>query len=139
MGFNLLPTLSEQAQRRVIPWLWRSWSPGYDPREDLGAVWAALDSPERRSAALAYYRWLVLPRRRRAANEAGFSGLLRAPRVPLLYLHGARDGCIDSRLTRLAASVLPPDRIELLPEAGHFLHLEQPFLVAERIARFIEN
>jgi pimeloyl-ACP methyl ester carboxylesterase len=46
---------------------------------------------------------------------------------------------MDPRFTRLAASVLPPDRIELFQEAGHFLHLEQPYRVAERIARFIET
>jgi hypothetical protein len=54
--------------------------------------------------------------------------------VPLLQLHGADDGCIlpqqvDDR-HRFAAS----HALEVVPDVGHFLHIEAPEAIAERIA-----
>ena len=46
---------------------------------------------------------------------------------PILYLHGTRDGCLAADLVKDAQSHLPDgSRTELVADAGHFLHLEQP-------------
>ena len=78
-------------------------------------------------APLKYYRAMLRP------------GMLGATRrmsqpitVPLLQLHGANDGCIlppqiDDR-HRFAAS----HALEVIPDVGHFLHLERPAVVANR-------
>jgi pimeloyl-ACP methyl ester carboxylesterase len=58
--------------------------------------------------------------------------------MPLLQLHGADDGCflppqVDDR-HRFAA----PHTLEVVPDVGHFLHIEAPEAIAERIAAWAE-
>jgi pimeloyl-ACP methyl ester carboxylesterase len=140
MGFQLIPRLSEESLRRVIPRLWATWSPGYDAREDIAAVLAALSGPGRATAALRYYRAMFLPwtRSDEYATEQARSDAV--PETPLLYLHGEDDGCIQADLARRTERHLPPQsRVEIVPGAGHFLHLERPDDVNERIAAFISS
>jgi pimeloyl-ACP methyl ester carboxylesterase len=140
MFFQLLPVLSERALPRLIPALWRAWSPGYDGRADVSRVLAALARPGGRTAALRYYRAFFLPwmRDRRYAPER--RALLAPPLTRLLYLHGERDGCMHADTARRGAESLPPDcRFELLPGVGHFLQLEAPELVTNRIAAFVDE
>ena len=112
----------------LIDRLWRQWSPSLslDP-----ALQAELHEHLRASmpAPLEYYRAMLRP------------GMLAATRrlsqpiaMPLLQLHGADDGCIlppqvDDR-HRFAA----PHALEVVPDVGHFLHIEAPEAIAERIA-----
>lgn len=117
----------------LVERLWREWSPGYEPRaEDLEPVVASLSGPGSAEAATAYYRairrWLL----------AGFPGPGRnLPRVATLYLHGQEDGCIGARYAERAEPLLPAgSRVEILDDAGHFLHLERPDLVADRVLEF---
>jgi pimeloyl-ACP methyl ester carboxylesterase len=87
---------------------------------------------------LRYYRALFLPwmRSREYAREQ--SGLLAPARRPLLYLHGEDDGCIGAAFALRRARLLPPgSEFELVPGCGHFLQLERPDHVGERIARFL--
>jgi pimeloyl-ACP methyl ester carboxylesterase len=138
MFFQLLPGISERTLPRVIPRLWADWSPGYDAREDVAHVFAALDGPGRATAALRYYRAFFLPWMRRREYAAEQGRMFDVPPVPLLYLHGERDGCQLPAIARRATELLPFDsRFELVPDAGHFLHLERPEDVNERIASFI--
>jgi pimeloyl-ACP methyl ester carboxylesterase len=85
-------------------------------------------------APLKYYRAMLRP------------GILGATRhlsqpiaVPLLQLPGANDGCIrpahvDDR-HRFAAR----HAREVVPNVGHFLHIEAPEAIAERIAAWAEQ
>jgi pimeloyl-ACP methyl ester carboxylesterase len=60
------------------------------------------------------------------------------PVVPLLHLHGDQDGALDSRFHPVvAARVAPPAEALLVPDAGHFLQLEQPDVVAGHVLRFL--
>jgi pimeloyl-ACP methyl ester carboxylesterase len=60
------------------------------------------------------------------------------PRAPLLYLHGEDDGCLKVALAPRVAPLLGPgSRVDVIPGAGHFLHLERPGEVNRRIAEFI--
>ncbi|MFG6196848.1 alpha/beta fold hydrolase [Nonomuraea sp. JJY05] len=103
--------------------LWRDWSPGYDAREDLEFVRRSIGEPANLSAALGYYRAMLgttPPSGRYPALEGGLT-------APVLYLHGAQDGCLSAELAKNAMSYLPPgSRAELVAGAGHFLHLERP-------------
>jgi pimeloyl-ACP methyl ester carboxylesterase len=77
---------------------------------------------------------------RRAAYRAEQSHLFDPPRVPLLYLHSERDGCVLPAVGRRTAEFLSAgSEFELLGSAGHFLHLERPEVVGERIAGFLAS
>ena len=138
--FNQLPGLPERTAARLVARLWRTWSPGYDAAEDLAHVAAALPDRPHRSAAFGYYRdtarrfRLPDPYRRFARDWTA------GPRVPLLYLHGADDGCLDVRWAARAAARLPAEcDVAVVEGAGHFLQLERPAEVADRVLTFLEQ
>lgn len=133
MGFQQLP-FSENALGRLIPKLWRDWSPGYDATEDVGHVLAALDTPARRTAALRYYRALLQPWERRRSYSAEASYEMRLGPAPTLYLHGENDGAMLADLARRAGDLV---ETEIVPGVGHFLQLEAPERVNALIADFL--
>ncbi len=127
--FNQLPE-SERSLDRLIPKLWRDWSPGYEAGEDLQRVFEALDGPGRRRAALRYYRNTL---------TTGVGELLKMePVAPALYLHGEGDGCAQVTIASMHAGELPPgSRFEAVPGVGHFLHLEDPVRVNALISEWV--
>jgi pimeloyl-ACP methyl ester carboxylesterase len=107
--------------------LWRDWSPDHDLSREAAIAKRCLRDPEHLAAAIAYYR----------AEEPG-TDLRRPPAQPTLYLHGDNDGCIDARLVRDAEAHLSPgSRLDVLPGAGHFLHVEQPAEVNARVLAWV--
>jgi pimeloyl-ACP methyl ester carboxylesterase len=138
IGFNQLPALPERNFDKLVARLWRKWSPGYDATQDLAALADSLPTIEHRSAVLGLYRAAVrpwqLPRRYRHLGPAAIG----APRVPLLYLHGADDGCLDPRWATLVnAKISHGGRAAVITGAGHFLQLERPDVVNARILEFL--
>jgi len=116
----------------LIDRLWRAWSPHLslddNRRAELHAcLRASLPAP------LEYYRALVRPLAGLRARLAAWSSPIEAP---LLQLHGAEDGCIlpprdpDDRYFRART-------LEVVRNTGHFLHLEQPGPIAERVAGWL--
>lgn len=135
MGLFQLPgagALARAGGLALIDRLWRAWSPRLRldeaRRGELHACLAAsLPAP------LAYYRAIARPlstfgeRVRRSARRI---------EVPMLQLHGADDGCI-----------LPPNgddarwfgerELAVLAGLGHFLHLEAPDGIADRVLAWL--
>lgn len=139
-AFNQLPVVAERALPRLVRFLWRRWSPGYDPTADLAHFERAMPDRLHRTAALSYYRHAILPTHRDRRYDAAHADWLRSPRVPTLYLHGATDGCVNPDFVRRADAHLPPGSgAQLVLDAGHFLHLERPDFVNARIARFLAS
>jgi pimeloyl-ACP methyl ester carboxylesterase len=137
IGYFQLPWLPERSASWVLPRLWRRWSPGYGAEEDLRHVDAAIGTPEGWRAALGPYRAL-----RSVRVPARYADLhrhwLQLPRLPSLYLHGRTDGCMSAAFMRWVAPALPDgSEVAVVENAGHFLQLEQPDEVADRVLPFL--
>ncbi|MGI8662294.1 MAG: alpha/beta fold hydrolase [Acidimicrobiales bacterium] len=119
--------------------LWEDWSPGYDASEDIVHVKAALREPANLAAALGYYRATIggvgLVPELQAAEEA----VSATPGQPHLYLHGRDDGCMGAEVAEQASTFLrsPGSDAVIVDHAGHFLHLERPDEVNDRIVSFL--
>lgn len=130
-----LPGVPERTLHRVIPRLWRDWSPrGADVAEDVANTLAALPTRAYRAAAVGYYRALVRPGGV-GAPYAEFNRYLQAPPcIPILYLHGTDDGAMQVGYTeQLADALLPGSRVQTIAAAGHFLQVDRPAEVAAAI------
>jgi pimeloyl-ACP methyl ester carboxylesterase len=138
MFYFQLPWLAERSASWVPPLLWRRWSPGYHPHEDLRHVDAAIGTPESWRAALGPYR-ATLRNTRPPERYAELNRLwIEAPILPSLYLHGRDDGCFTPAFTRWTEKVLPAgSEVAIVEHAGHFLQLEQPDKVADLVLAFI--
>jgi pimeloyl-ACP methyl ester carboxylesterase len=115
--------------------LWRRWSPGF-----------ALSAAERAAlhgclaaswpAPLLYYRALLRPpggiRRQLALARTALA-------VPTLQLHGADDGCIGADAPDDGRWFAAPRVREVVPGAGHFLHVERPAAIAARVSDFLSS
>lgn len=137
--FFQLPFVPERLLHRVIPRLWRDWTPpGLDVADGVTSALAALPSTRHRRAAASYYRSMV--RFSRPAMQ--YAGLhrfrFRLPRVPILVLHGEQDGAIAPDYLDGVIDALPPgSRVERIPGAGHFLQLDRPDAVGEAILTYL--
>lgn len=114
----------------LVEQLWRDWSPGHEPDpDDLRRLKATLSDPGVMRAALSYYRGFArdaVPRPGRPRRA------VVPPPQPHLVLHGRDDGCLAAAYAEASARLLPHprSRVEVLADAGHFLHLEAPDRVA---------
>jgi len=124
-----------------IEMLWRDWSPGYDASVDLAFIRKSLADPKNLQAALGYYRATLGdgyrdPQLSELQNQIAAS----VPTQPLLYLHGANDGCIGVDVVESAKKIAPANvKFEVVGAAGHFLQLEQPKVVNKLICDFLAN
>jgi 3-oxoadipate enol-lactonase len=62
---------------------------------------------------------------------------LRGIEVPTLILHGADDQLIPLKEAEAMRDAIPQASLEILPDAGHLLNLEQPELFNGAIRRFL--
>ena len=119
--------------------LWADWSPGYDGAEDIPHVKDALRDPANLAAALGYYRATlggvgVDPALDVVQNKGN-----DATPMPTLYLHGRTDGCMGLEVAETAPMFLTSEgsRMEVVDDAGHFLHVERPDVVNALIVDFV--
>jgi pimeloyl-ACP methyl ester carboxylesterase len=131
--------MAEAAMPRLMPLIWRRWSPGYDATEDLAHLARALPDRRHWSMALGYYRAAARPwtwgRSPYATEQAGW---LVTPTMPLLYLHGRNDGCVGvAAADGVAAALAPGSEVAVIDGCGHFLQLEDPSEIAARIVSWI--
>lgn len=136
--FFQLPWLPERSAARVVPKLWRDWSPGYDGADDVRRVLDAIGAPANWRAALGYYRAMVRGSRPPARYAELHQHWLSAPVLPTLYLHGGDDGCAAPDYTDWVRRVLPAgSAAHVVDGGGHFLQLDQSAATAQRILDFI--
>lgn len=117
-----------------IDMIWRDWSPGHDASADLVHVKDALREPEHTAAALGYYRATLGDGYRDPELDEIQDATQQVPEQPTLYLHGTDDGCVGVEVAESARPLVGPHvTIEIVPDTGHFLHLERPDTVNDRI------
>ena len=122
--------------------IWGDWSPGYRADEDMGYIREALADPDHLRAALGYYWGQFDPTRFGSpewANEqeAAWGGSVPQP---LLYLHGTNDGChgvSQAQVERVPGYAGPGSASELIDGVGHFMLVERPDEVNERIISWL--
>lgn len=133
MGLFQLPG-SERIVRarnyRLIDRLWRRWSPGLQlPADERAALHACLEASK--LAPLGYYR---------AARRTSRAALRRAAQpiaTPLLALHGAQDGCILPPTVDDRKRFSGPYERVVVPGVGHFMHVEAPADIADRVSAWL--
>jgi pimeloyl-ACP methyl ester carboxylesterase len=122
-----------------IDMLWADWSPGFDGADAVAATKDALRDSANLAAALGYYR-ATLGDGKKDPALADLQGRMgsEVPTQPLLYLHGANDGCIGREVAEFAAGIAPSNvDVRIVDGAGHFLQLEQPSIVADHVLEWI--
>jgi pimeloyl-ACP methyl ester carboxylesterase len=119
--------------------LWRDWSPGHEPGDDLDHVRRSLGTPENLAAALGYYRATLGDGPRDPALDDAQAAVATMPSQPLLYLHGRDDGCVGLEIALGARDELTVEgsRMEVVDEAGHFLFVEQPEVANRLVVEFL--
>ena len=60
-------------------------------------------------------------------------------RAPTLLITGGRDGAVPPSVSESAARRIPDAALTRLPELGHLAHEQRPDLVAEAVARFLDE
>ena len=118
-----------------IDHLWRDWSPGYDGTWDVARVKESIGDPEHMVAAIGYYRALYDPS-------------LQVPELAdeqaAALLPDAEADALSPRARRQLHAACPPwarrstswpraQRVEVVDDAGHFLHVERPDVVNRHI------
>jgi pimeloyl-ACP methyl ester carboxylesterase len=120
--------------------LWSDWSPGYACEQDI-AMLRHYVTAQTIGGVLGPYRASFNPDFADPATATEASATMQAPSVSTFYLHGSADGAIGAELLSDVAAYLPApgSKFELVEDAGHFLHLEQPALVANKILDWLAD
>jgi pimeloyl-ACP methyl ester carboxylesterase len=123
----------------LVDRLWADWSPGFHPGEAyMAALKKTFAAPGTALAAASYYKHAFLPELQDLAL-AGLQGRVGTTpiTIPALYLQGADDGCIGADIVPEKGLFTAGLETALIPGAGHFLHLEKPQTVNQRILDFL--
>ena len=118
--------------------LWAEWSPGHEYQFDVDLVREALGDEANLKAALGYYRAMFTSDLIDTSLAPVQAAMFAAPTVPTLYVHGRNDGCmLASKMDGVREFLAPGSQVEIVEDAGHFVHLERPAYVHALIDSFI--
>jgi pimeloyl-ACP methyl ester carboxylesterase len=119
------------------------------PREEyMRLAWADPAKGERDLTALPETELAAIARGREAFALFGWKPYMHNPRlkrwlhridVPTLLLWGERDGIVSPSYGEAWRTEIPDARMEVMANAGHFPHWEQPRDFVERLARFTDS
>ena len=119
------PTTFNNAVAKIVQW---SFSPNSSPR-----------LKELASQRMAETRPSVLHGDFLACNEFNESGRIANISQPTLVLCGLEDKMTPPHYSKLLANNIPNAHLEIVPDAGHMVMLEQPQLVAGAIEEFLST
>jgi len=120
--------------------LWSDWSPGYDPTGDVAELRRYVNA-DNIADVIAPYRASFNPAFADPTAETEAAASMQPPPVPTLYLHGAADGALGADLLTDVEAHLPAvgSVFEIIDGVGHFLHLERPRVIADKITGWLEG
>jgi pimeloyl-ACP methyl ester carboxylesterase len=144
--FFFLSPLAEiavaQENYAFIDRLWQEWSPDFDVSQKyLIRLKETFSQPHSLKNALSYYRHTfgnrsATDQQYRLNKKYGVDAI----EIPTLYLHGQNDGCIHPNIAQNMASFFPQGlETHILPNSGHFLHMEQPETVNNLVQAFLNR
>jgi pimeloyl-ACP methyl ester carboxylesterase len=115
--------------------LWREWSPGWEPpAEHLASIRECFGHPGVVAAALGLYRAAFGTARSDSRHHRLRMAAEGEIVVPTLLLLGEHDRCLLPEMADGAEAAFSREyRAETLAGCGHFLHIERPSEVADRI------
>jgi pimeloyl-ACP methyl ester carboxylesterase len=120
--------------------LWADWSPGYDGKADAALVKDALAGSEHLTAAISYYRSMFVGAPDDPAAAAAQAASATIAPQPSLYLHGADDGCMGlDTIGPVIDFLAPGSEVMVIEGAGHFMQVEKPDEVNDRILSFLDR
>ena len=121
--------------------LWMDWSPNWPEYKPYAKKTIKVLGEENvLSNALAYYRCTFQESlQTERINKLAEQLMSQKIQMPSLYLHGENDGCIGANLSEGMESFFEDLEIKILPDCGHFLHLEKPDEVNKIILDFLSS
>jgi pimeloyl-ACP methyl ester carboxylesterase len=108
-------------------------NPALGARDYKAMADAAVRVAARNREATARYAWSPY------MHDPKLKGRLHRIKVPTLLLWGDSDRILSEQYGRAFAGLIPGARFEILANAGHFPHLEQPDEFARRVHAFMEG
>lgn len=138
MWFFQLPELPEMAlsaeDYALVDTLWRDWSPGLAAAPHRDEIIETFESGGF-DGPVSYYRAVFADT---ATSDPADAALYGPVGTKTLAIMGQDDGCISSDYLQGQDDywVSPPESV-VLPQCGHFLHLERPDAIAEMSLAFI--
>jgi pimeloyl-ACP methyl ester carboxylesterase len=119
------------------------------PREEyMRLAWADPANGERDLTALPETELGAIARGREAFALFGWKPYMHNPRLkrwlhridlPTLLLWGERDGIVSTTYGEAWRAEIAGARMEVIPNAGHFPHWEQPQDFADRLTHFVDS
>jgi len=116
--------------------------------EYMRLAWADPINGERDLTALPETALAAIARGREAFALFGWKPYMHNPRLkrwlhridlPTLLLWGEQDGIVSTSYGEAWRAEIPGARMDVIANAGHFPHWEQPRGVADRLSRFIDS
>jgi pimeloyl-ACP methyl ester carboxylesterase len=116
--------------------------------EYMRLAWADPAKGERDLTELPETELAAIARGREAFALFGWKPYMHNPRlkrwlhridVPTLLLWGERDGIVSTSYGETWRAEIPGARMEVIPDAGHFPHWEQPQDFADRLTHFVDS
>jgi len=106
------------------------WDPKIAVRDYKAMPVAAVTAIARNREALGRYGWQPY------MHDPKLKGRLHRIRIPTLFLWGTHDRILTETYGRAYCAAIPGARFELIDKAGHFPHVEQPQIFADRVLAF---
>lgn len=129
---------ARQGNFRFIDALVDEWSPGWQGRDEhLAPVKQCFSQGDSLFKAIGYYRTML----RDAAVDAQLRQRMNEPLpVPTLAVAGRNDGCIALRCLEQQGEGFSGDfSVEVIEDAGHFCHAEQPDVFNRAMLAFLQR
>ncbi len=106
------------------------WDPKAAERDYKALPDAEVAAVARNRESLARFAWQPY------MYDPKLKSRLHRIRIPTLFLWGAHDRILSESYGRAYCAAIPGARFELIEKAGHFPHLEQPQVFADRVFAF---